>query len=78
MITLIEYTADSKPTGRLCRLPTPRSELPDLLPLYGITATLDNGQLRGYHPERWCFVYQSAMTGNPGVQIELTELLSSE
>lgn len=77
MITLIEYTADSKPTGRICRLPdVTRDELPDLLMLYGILATLDNGQLRGYHPANWCFVYKSSMTGTNGTEIELTELLS--
>lgn len=77
MITLIEYDADSKPTGRLCRLPdVTREELPDLLMLYGILATLDNGQLRGYHPANWCFVYRSFMTTTDGEVLDLAELLS--
>lgn len=81
MITLIEYTTtDSKPTGRICRLPdTSREHLTDLLSLYGFTGDYSQytGRMEGYHPLYWCFVYQGSMGHHPGQPTELYELLSN-
>lgn len=77
MITLMEYDRDSKPTGRLCKLPDiSREQLADLLPLYGFTGKLDvhTGIMDGYNAARWCFVYRADMAwvlhGVTSVQLE--------
>lgn len=79
MIALIEYTHDSKPTGRLCRVPDiTREQLADLLPLYGFTGKLDTntGIMNGYNAERWCFVYRSGMAWHPGTDTTLDALIT--
>lgn len=73
LITLMEYTRDSKPTGRLCKLADiTREQLADLLPLYGFTGKLDvhTGIMDGYNADRWCFVYRADMHGGDPVQLE--------
>lgn len=73
VITLMEYTRDSKPTGRLCKVPDiTREQLADLLPLYGFTGKLDvhTGIMDGYNADRWCFVYRADMHGGNPVQLE--------
>jgi hypothetical protein len=80
MITLIEYTtSDSKPTGRICRIPdVNRQQLTDLLMLYGFTGEYGEytGRLEAYHPAHWCFVYNGSMGHHPGEQVELYELIA--
>jgi hypothetical protein len=81
MLTIIEYTAENKPTGRICRLPdmTPE-DLAALLPMYGYTGTYSPyvNQLRDYNTAGiFCHVYRSSMPGATGIEFTLDALITS-
>lgn len=81
VITIIEYNADNKPTGRYCRMPdaTP-TDLETLLPLYGYTGTFSRYtcQIRDYNATgMFCHVYRSSMPGAQGEPVTLDELIAA-
>lgn len=80
MITIIEYNADNKPTGRYCRMPDATPEiLESLLPMYGYAGTFSRYtcQMRDYNTTgTFCHVYRSSMPGAVGIAVGLDELLA--
>lgn len=70
-LSITEYTADNKPTGRYCLVPgIKRDDLPDMLELYGISVKLQNGQIRLPDRDTWFFVYQAPLKQTTEVSIE--------